>query len=139
MPSILDSCTTRAFLDLPRERYKLNSSSFRTAFQRILRLPIHNTSSCRHCKCEKKTLIDIFGDHYVDCTSTYSRTQWHHGLRDSLYGIMKVCSSDAGVTHSDKDVMHEPTGLVRGQENKRPGDVVLILNRNYSDPHRLSR
>ena len=52
---------------------------------------------------------------------------------------MKVCSSDAGVTHSDKDVMHEPTGLVRGQENKRPGDVVLILNRNYSDPHRLSR
>ena len=65
-----------------------------------------NTSSRRHCKCENKTLIDMFGDHYVDCTSASSRMRWHHGLRDSMYGIMKICLSDAGVTHSDKDVKH---------------------------------
>ena len=59
-------------------------------------------------------LIDMFGDHYLDCTSTYSSKRRIHGLRELLYSIMKICLSDDGITHSDKNVVHELTGLVRG-------------------------
>ena len=43
------------------------------------------------------------------------------------------------VNSTAHDVLLEPTGLIKNNEGKRPGDVVLLLDQFFSDPHHLAR
>jgi hypothetical protein len=43
------------------------------------------------------------------------------------------------VNSTAHDVLLEPTGLIKNNEGKRPGDVVLLLDQFFSDPHYLAR
>lgn len=62
IPSILESCMLRIFLDHPCKFYCISSSTFRTAFQCILWVPILHQSLWLQC-VYKKALIYMFGDH----------------------------------------------------------------------------
>lgn len=126
--SILASSMGSKIIHAPRSYhgYRLHRDHFRIAFCRRRRLPIH--SSPIPCPCGRHN-IDIFGDHYFDCTA-HPKLRLHDRARDTYCTVLRKVAEHAHGVESKEDVLLEPVGLAPLHPRKRPGDVAFRLIRS---------
>ena len=98
---------------IPALGLALESSEFRIALCRQLRVPVFNESF--RCPVCKSSMLDTYGDHALVCSTSGDVIARHNAVRDFLYNIAKLAGLSPKL---------EPSRLLTDSSH-RPGDIYV--------------